>query len=458
MKRIRGFLTRSKLPFLVLLYPGFAWLLLSSASTSDSSRTLSSTLIAPLTGAVYFILALSFAFLLFVPLWATRYRNRRQDMSRAFHGGLYAAFAVLAVVLPAQGAVLALALFVVDPELGVWGIFMAGGAIFGTLVLFHSGIGERPGIYLTLRAIPLPLENHPKLDSLARELAEQLNVPLPRHILVGLQPALLNISGTVFCPDGELDGGVLCLSLPACSVLSISEFRALLSEALLSIQTSLADARKDFLSTTEGARDVVTNLNESMKEWSWLPKWGLHPFLVIARLVAVSALKFPLYLGKEWIIFYVREFLAVRNQADMWLRFEAQRFAAADVGAVQALSALIKEAALSVNGIVSPRGKPAHALGEVALQVARQHPGLRLDRRVASPWLDPFSAWRYLQMRCSFSGISMEWCRQMALDVNPYPNARSLFEAPDNLEEKLMKLAVEPFVLARGSASAASAS
>jgi hypothetical protein len=337
---------------------------------------------------------------------------------------------------------------------------VAGGAIVGTFILFHSGIGERPGIYLTLRAIPLQLQDHPQLDIVVRQLAGQLNVPLPRHILLGLQPALLAISGTVFCPDGELDGGVLCLSLPACSVLSISEFRALLGEALLTIHTSLADARKDFLSTTEGARDVVTNLSESMKEWSWLPKWGLHPFLVVVRLVAVAALKFPLYLGKEWIIFYVREFLAVRNHADLWLKFEAQRFAAADVGAVQALSALIKEAALSIDGrfIVSSEGKPLHALGEVALQAAQQHPGLRVERRVVSPWLDQFSAWRYLQMRCSFSGISLEWCRRMALDVNPQPNARSLFENPGNLEEKLMKLAVEPFVLARGSGSASAAS
>jgi hypothetical protein len=102
MKRIRGFLSRSKLPFLVLLYPGFAWLLLIAASTNDSSGTPASTLVAPLIDAVYFILALSFAFLLLVPLWATRYRNRRQDLSQAFRGGLYTAFAVLAVVLPAQ--------------------------------------------------------------------------------------------------------------------------------------------------------------------------------------------------------------------------------------------------------------------------------------------------------------------------------------------------------------------
>jgi hypothetical protein len=191
-----------------------------------------------------------------VLIWARRYRKRPQDLAAAFRRGLYVTFALLAFLLPAQGAVLALALYVADPqELWVWGIFVAGGAIFGTGVLFSSGLGEKPGTYVTLRALRIQLTDHPKLATVMRELSEDLHVPLPRHFLLGLQPSLLKIIGTVFCPDGELEGGVLCFSLPSSSVLSIVEFRALAGEALLNLHASLTEGRKEFLSTSEGAND-----------------------------------------------------------------------------------------------------------------------------------------------------------------------------------------------------------
>src|SRR5262249_15394662 len=152
----------------------------------------------------------------------------------------------------------------------------------------------------------------------------------------------------VFCPEGELDGGTLCFSLPAALVLSINEFRFLTGEALLDLHAGLSQKRKDFLSTFESARDVLTNLNESMREWSWFPKWGFHPFLIVIRLVAVAAMRFPLYLGKEWITFYVREVCSVRQAADIDHAVRSHNTSTDETGSVQAISALIKEAALSL--------------------------------------------------------------------------------------------------------------
>jgi hypothetical protein len=440
-KQIRVFFTRSKLPLLLLAYPVFAWLLVAESSQA---------LTVPLNRALYVVVGLSFAFLLTVPICASRYRKRPQVLAAAFRRGLYVTFALLALILPAQGALLALALYVADPqELWVWGIFVAGGAIFGTLVLLRSGLREKPGIYVTLRALRLQLDEHPKLETLMHELSKDLQVPLPRHILLGLQPAFLTFVRTVFCPDGELEGGVLCFPLPSSSVLSILEFRALTGEALLDLHASLTEGRKEFLATTEGANDVVTNLNAGMQDWSWLPKWGLHPFLVVLRLVVVAAMRFPLYLGKEWVTFYVQEFWASRLHADLGNVVETHQTSAAEVGAIQVISALIKESSLSL-GVRFHRfgqGDSGHALGEVASRIRQEHPDLRVEAHVAWPWHDPFVAWQYLQFRCRLSGVSLEWCRQMALDVSPDPPARSLFEDVAKLETKLVEIARSPFVL-----------
>lgn len=127
MAGIRAFLTRSKLPLLLLTYPVFALLLATNSSASYSLSNPSSGLIVLLTTAVYVVVGFGFGFLLLVLIWARRYRKRPQDLAAAFRRGLYVTFALLAFLLPAQGAVLALALYVADPqELWVWGIFEPG--------------------------------------------------------------------------------------------------------------------------------------------------------------------------------------------------------------------------------------------------------------------------------------------------------------------------------------------
>src|SRR5207302_2231287 len=103
------------------------------------------------------------------------------------------------------------------------------------------------------------------------------------------------------------NGGVLCLSLPTSSILSIAEFRALAGEALLRLQADLREGRAQFLSTTEAAKDVLTGLDYTMQQWSWVPKvW--HPALVVLWILLVVAMRFPLYVGKELLTYYLKEF------------------------------------------------------------------------------------------------------------------------------------------------------
>lgn len=423
-------------------------------NSEPPAATFASQLIAPLTVAIYCVIGLSFAFLLLAPAWAMLHQTRKMRISVGFRRGLHITFGLLAIVLPAQGVVLALALYVADPhELWFWGIFVVVGSVGAIIILFTSGLGENPGIYLTLRARRLDLEHHFRLYSLLKETAEQLNVPLPAHILVGLQPELLTTSSTVFCPDGELEGGVVCLSLPACSLLSIPEFSAMLGEALLRIHDSTVANEKDFLSTNEAAADVARSLDASRKEWSWLPKWGIHPFVLALRLVLVATMKFPLYIGREWIAFYGNEFMTLRQRLDAQSMLQAHSLTATSGGAVNAITALVKEVSLTLAPELLKKDKPSHPLSEIAFEIAKQHPEMLLDRRVSSMW-NPDQVWRFLQFRCQLAGTSLEWCRRLAFNLAPEPDATSLFQAPKELRETLLQVALQPLVVAKSASSA----
>ena len=449
MKRLRSFMARSKLPILLLLYPGFGWLLSWMEVPTILPAPVLETLARFVRAAAYAVVGLSFSFLLAVPLWAARYRKHPQKLPVAFRRGLYVASGLLAVILPVQGILPALGLFIFDQkELWFWSIFVAGGAFFGTFILLQNEFKAAPDIYLSLWASRLEVEDHPRLQAMLQELCEAFEVSLPPHILVGLQPELVAAIGTVFCPEGELEGGTLCFSLPTSSILSINELRYLTGQALLELHAGASEKRKDFLSTFEAARDVLTNLDQSMRDWSWFPKWGFHPFLVVVRLVAVAAMRFPLYLGKEWITFYVREVCSARQDADVDNALQTHSATTGDVGKVQAISALIKEAAVSLalRFDLSAQNQPWSGLGEVAEQAFREHPELKFDRRAAPQWPDPANAWRSLQFRSNLSGISLEWCRLQALNVVPLEPAISLFEDPAALEESLIEVAKTPFV------------
>ena len=123
-------------------------------------------------------------------------------------------------------------------------------------------------------------------------------------------------------------------------------------------------------------------------------------------------------------------------------------FRSGDVGKVQAISALIKEAAVSLalRFDLSAQNQPWSGLGEVAEQAFREHPELKFDRRAAPQWPDPANAWRSLQFRSNLSGVGLEWCRLQALNVSPQEPAVSLFEDPAALEESLIEVAKTPFV------------
>jgi hypothetical protein len=290
-----------------------------------------------------------------------------------------------------------------------------------------------------------------------RELTDTLRVPLPPHILVGLQPEMLSIVGPTFCPEGELHGGVLCLSLPLASVLSVPEFSALVGEAFLFLHSCTMEGRNQLQTTTEAARQVVTNLKMSMDEWRWFSTHFVHPFLLVVRLVAVAAIRFPLYLGKEFVIFFVDQFWESRSYADAVQLVEAHQISSVSIGRIEVVSALIKEAALSL-GLrwnLWRDGQALHPLGEVVHLACDRCHDLVFDQSFASVWGNPDSAWKHLQFRCNLSHLSLNWCLQMAKEVSPEPDARSLFDNPAEIEAQLFDIVTNPFVIVKQQADGA---
>ena len=456
LRSAKALLYPLKILLLFRAYPEFSWILLNIAAASpsppDSEITTLYSWIAPLKLATYIVIAIGVAFLLAVPLWSAHYQKRPGDLHLAFKRGLFIVSVWVAIILPIQGLLVALSLVVNSPsELWFWGIFAAGGTIGATIALLERGVVSQPGICMTLRAMRIDTTSHPKLHAELTEVTQALGMPIPRHVLVGLQPELISTVGTVFCPDGELKGGVLCLSLPTSSILSIPEFRALVGETLVYLHTPVSESREQFISVTQGAEDVLRDLQETMKTWTWIPKWFIHPYFMVFWIIVVAAMRFPLYLGKELLTFYLKEVWTSRETLDSRHLVEAHLKAVKDVGAVQVLSALMKEAAVSLGLCfkIHSQTQTPHPLGEIAARIAQEHPQLEFETKLWG-WKDPVSAWQHLQARCNLSGKNLDWCRQMALEVSPSPPASSLFEHAEALNARLLAIMNEPFVMARG--------
>jgi len=455
---LRGFWQRSRLPLLLLVYPIFACLLVAVSSLGAPRPPHAQALAGPVIEGALGLIGVGLGFCIVVSLWAARYRARPAHLPPAFIRGLYCTFGLLALILPAQALVLGVALYVAGPEeLWVWSLFVLGGAITATAILLNSGLRERPESCDTIRAKLLDLADHPQLAALLREISQTHQVPLPDNILVGLQPELLWRTGTIFCPEAELRGSTIYLSWPLARLLSVAEFSALAGQGLLHLQSCLTERRSELTSTVEGARGVVNNLNASMKDWSWFPKWGLHPVFIALRMVGVAAVRFPLYLGKEFVIFFVNQFLETRQHADITNLLEVHRLSSDNVGKVEVISALMKEAALSLGARwqLWQDGTALHPLGEVILAVREQHPSLLLSQTDDWSWRDPHSAWNHLEMRCNLSRVGLNWCLQMAKEVSPAPNAQSLFTHPTEVEQELIEISRITLVMPKRRGTAA---
>lgn len=441
-----------KLLLLFLVYPALGWFILNvvvpvNALTRDPRQPTLDVLIGPLSIVDYGVVAIGLLFVITVPVLSSWSRKHPRDLQQVFRRGMLLTSVLLAVIVPLQGLILGLALWAATFEAWFWSFCIAAGAVGAAIVLLQTGLRSDPGVYQTWRAVRIRLDEHPRLQAEMMDVVRELGISPPPHVLVGLQPELLETTATVFCSEGELKGGALRLSLPASSILSVEEFRGLLAEALVRLQSSLNENRAQFVSISEGANDIVKHLGQTIKDWSWLQlRIPGFPLLIVWWFVIVAAMRFPLYLGKEWVTFYLKSGWISRHALDEDISLESYCKSTHDVGAIPALAGLMKEAAFTLLPDLRKREVP-HALSGVATRLSIEHPGMRyVPERTG--WKNLSSAAEYLGFRCELAGKNLGWCLKLAEDVSPAQPAILLFGDVAGLESKILALLLKPLVMA----------
>jgi hypothetical protein len=269
-------------------------------------------------------------------------------------------------------------------------------------------------------------------------------------VLIGLRTDFSSITNNVLCPDGELEGGALYLSLPTSRILTVLEFEALAAHALLILHAGLSQRQKEFLATLEQADELYRLVEDNSDEWSIL-EWGIHPAMLFVGLVVIASLRLPMAIAKEWVAFFIREFCNVRAALIQQQILEADASIADRFGGARFGCALTKEATvcLAVQFPLLQEGRVMHRFGEIAVRLGEEHVDLTFEPARPCAWGSPQAAWQGLNFRCSLLGASLDWCHRMALDVNPQPCAWSLFEGVAELHEKLVQAANSPLLVRR---------
>jgi hypothetical protein len=423
-----------KLPFLLLIQPAVAWLILLDAGTEANDRNV---WIGPLEIVLAAVVAAGLLYPIVVSIAADRLRNDVRRMLAIFRPGLYVAAGLGAIVVFLESAVLAAAVLISAGDDG-WFIAaaIAFGGLWGLIILLHSGVGMRIDSTRRSYSVLLHLNEHPALEQCLLRLCHTLDVNLPHNILVGREPEFFATPETVTCWNGEIEGGALYLPLPTCRLLSHAEFEARAAVGLVALKGKIGDVQLEFRERVAGAVATAQDVESAKDDWSWFSRAAAHPVLAIFRLGLVVLVRMCIVLGAEWFAFFVRAFQRVDAETNLAGYFQAAHAAAQLCGAQWYVSGLEKEAAISLCAqykLVEKTG-PSHRLGEVLMRIPDPF-YVRPTR--PSPWLNPFVAWNILRQRTQLFGLSMEWCHQLALDVHPEPCAASLFSDLTALETKI---------------------
>ncbi|MEM6489089.1 MAG: M48 family metallopeptidase [Pseudomonadota bacterium] len=194
-----------------------------------------------LNGAAWLALALTLVPILLFRLIAAACGARRSLNAAVFRRLVPVTIGVVALNVLVQGALLLLLLvFAYNIHAGrppVAAIAAAGAGILGamvTVVIACATIRTNP--LVPARARPLGREQAPQLWALIDGAAEALGTRAPDAVIVGLNPMLWMVAGSVVMRGANLTGGVqgrvMHLPLPLMRVLTVDELGALIAHEL----------------------------------------------------------------------------------------------------------------------------------------------------------------------------------------------------------------------------------
>ena len=147
--------------------------------------------------------------------------------------------AFVAVATIVQGGILTYSLYAIQVNLlEAWYPVVTLGVGFGALIVAFSVIGAAFSINrkvsISQLAIRAEETKYPEIWSFVREIANKVAAPMPKNIVVGLEPTFYATSATVrvLSDDDELTGETLYVSLPLMRLFSKDELGAVVGHEL----------------------------------------------------------------------------------------------------------------------------------------------------------------------------------------------------------------------------------
>ncbi len=240
------------------------------------------------SAAVAAVLLLSFIVL------ATVAGNNRIRVAAIFPPLVLLTLLILAVLVVIQGAILTYGAYLVESHLvGRAHFYLIGGiglgALLGGFGLIKSSfrlVKKQASSVLGARLIP---EEHPRLFSLIKEIANKLGARNPDHVVVGLDPNFFATSADVNIvgESTSLKGETLYLSLPLARILTQQELTAIIGHELGHFRGADTYYSLKFSPVYAGLMQALTSLEGDDDESETTALATLPAYVVLSYIIDV---------------------------------------------------------------------------------------------------------------------------------------------------------------------------
>jgi Zn-dependent protease with chaperone function len=214
-------------------------------------------------------------------------RDRRDLLLRLFRPGLFITLTTVGLLTAAQAFAAAYSLYYFESIFfqSVHMILIIGVAIGGLLAL----IAVLRAMWSLLRPAEFRIPGEeatrtaqPQLWACVKSVCDELQAPLPDHIVLGLEPSFFVTESEVTLDSQKLHGRTLFMSLGLARVLTVPELRAIIGHEMAHFIGEDTVFSQRFFPVYRGTLAALVNLSRN----------AVHSSIAIAQLPAVSALGF----------------------------------------------------------------------------------------------------------------------------------------------------------------------
>jgi len=365
--------------------------------------------------------------------WAgRRSRTHRRLLLKIFAPGLKLAVMAVACLIILHAILLVAALY-----FGPVYLFSR----YAPKLLFLIGAGACVGVWKLIASLAktvtpaeagvfgrvLPATEHPALWGMVRDLASRAGASPPDHIVGGLDGTFFVTEAKVHCLDGPLTGRTLFLSLPLCRIMTIPELEGVIGHELGHFLGEDTQYSLKFYPIYRGAQESIEVLLQPLVGGAWVSSAALLPALSVLGFFMDS------FSEAECEISRTRELAADATA----VRLTSPSIFGAALVKVAAFAEQCVRAADSIVEDVRARREPASYGSHIIRHAGSAAATMNLGDLDTVKVPHPTDSHPPLGVRLQAMGVSLDGCRQQALDVNPEISAFSLFESGAEVEESL---------------------